>query len=371
MEQKRNEQRAVARRRGNLLAGLRAALGLDWLRFRDKVVIVTGGSRGLGLILARRLALLGARVAILARDEGALLRALEDLRRRGGTVIAVRCDVRDRAQVQSAVRTVVQELGPVDVLINNAGILQAGPMETMTLEDYEDNIRTHVLGPLHMSLAVLPEMRRRGSGRIVNISSVGGQVAPPHLLPYVASKFALTGLSEGMRAELQKEGIVVTTVNPGLMRTGSVYNAFFKGQHRAELTWFATAASLPFLSISAERAASMILFAVRRGRSQVTLGALAKLAARLHGLLPGLTSDLFGLANRLLPEAGGIGTRRARGRDSQTRLTSSFLTALTQAAARRYNQIAAPGQPDVNEPLPASQTPAGQPIQPGAPTREQ
>lgn len=339
MEERGSDRRAPVRRRAGFIAGVRAALGIDWFSFRDKVVIVTGGSRGLGLVLTRRLALLGAKVAILARDEEGLARAREDLRSRRFDVLAVRCDVRDRSQVQAAIRTVTQALGPIDVLINNAGVLQVGPMETMIQEDYEDAMRTHFWGPLHATLAVLPEMRKRGRGRIVNISSLGGKIASPHMLPYVASKFALVGLSEGMRTELLQEGITVTTVCPGLMRTGSVYNVFFKGRHRAEANWFMIPASLPLLSMSVESAASMILFATRLGRAEVTPGIVAQIASRIHGMFPGMTQDALGFVNRMLPEADGIGTRRALGRDSLTRLTSSILTFLTQRAAQKHNQL--------------------------------
>lgn len=98
-------------------------------------------------------------------------------------------------------------------------------------------------------------MRRQRGGRIVNVSSVGGKIGVPHLLPYTASKFALTGLSEGLRVELKRERILVTTVCPGLMRTGSPRNALFRGKHKREYAWFAIADSLPLLSISAESAA--------------------------------------------------------------------------------------------------------------------
>src|ERR687891_1372920 len=103
--------------------------------------------------------------------------------------------------------------------------------------------------------AVIPLMKRQSYGRIVNIASIGGKVAVPHLLPYVASKFALVGLSEGMRAELLKDGIYVTTVSPGLMRTGSHLNAFFKGQHKKEYALFSIANALPLFSTSSKRAA--------------------------------------------------------------------------------------------------------------------
>src|SRR5262249_20426391 len=161
--------------------------------------------------------------------------------------------------VLAAVQHVKEALGPVDVLINNAGVIQVGPMEVQTPEDYEVALRTHFWGPLHMTLAVLPHMKARRSGRIVNISSIGGKITAPHLLPYCASKFALTGLSEGMRAELMKDGIQVTTVCPGMIRTGSPYNALFKGRNRAEFAWFTILDSLPVISMSANRAARIIL----------------------------------------------------------------------------------------------------------------
>jgi short-subunit dehydrogenase len=227
----------------------------------------------------------------------------------------------------------------VDVLVNNAGVIEVGPMEVMTVEDYEEAMRTHFWGPLYATLAVLPGMRLRGQGRIVNISSIGGKLAPPHLLPYAASKFALTGLSEGLRAELKKDGIYVTTVCPGLMRTGSPINATFKGQNRAEYAWFSISDALPLASMAAERAARQIVRACRRGDAEVILSLPAKLAAKFHGLFPGLTSDLMGLIHRLLPSPGGIGTQRALGHESTSEASPSWLTALGERAAERNNEL--------------------------------
>ena len=173
----------------------------------------------------------------------------------------------------------------------------------------------------------------------MNISSIGGEIAPPHMLPYVASKFALTGLSQGLRAELMKDGIIVTTVCPGLMRTGSPYNVSFKGKNRAEANWFFVADSLPPLAMDADRAARIILSNVRLGRGTVTLTVAAKIAAKAHGAFPSLFADSMALVNRLMPSPGGIGTRRAKGKDSLTRLTSSALTILTQRAARQNNEL--------------------------------
>jgi NAD(P)-dependent dehydrogenase (short-subunit alcohol dehydrogenase family) len=307
--------------------------------FRDKVVLITGGSRGLGLILARELLREGARVAVCARDELELERARRDLGHHD-RVLTVPCDVTNRAQVEDMVRVVREDCGPVDVLINNAGVIQVAPVELMTVEDYEEAMRVHFWGPLYTTMAVLPDMRQRHGGRIVNITSIGGKLSVPHLLPYSASKFALVGLSEGLRAELAKENIVVTTVCPGLMRTGSPANATFKGQHQAEYAWFSISDALPIIAMSARRAARQIIGACKRGDAEVVLSLPAKAASAVHGLFPGWTADVLSWINRLLlPAPGGIGTARVRGKDSYSRLSPSWLTTLSDKAAHRNNEM--------------------------------
>jgi short-subunit dehydrogenase len=323
---------------GAVLAGRAALRSFCSYTFRDKIVLITGGSRGLGLVLARELAAEGARLAICARDEGELRRAESDLVARGARVLALPCDVTDRQQIEQMVERIQRDWGPVDVLINNAGTIQVGPMEEMTLTDYDEAMKIHLWAPLYATLAVLPGMKHR-NGRVVNIASIGGKISVPHLLPYSASKFALVGLSEGLRAELAEEGVFVTTVCPGLMRTGSPRNAYFKGRHRQEYTWFNLSDAMPGISMSAERAARKILDAARHGDAEVVLSVPAKLAATLHGVAPGLTSRLMGLVNRVLPRPGGIGRNRATGAASNSFLTRSWLTLLDQKAANRNNQI--------------------------------
>ncbi|HVG32989.1 MAG TPA: SDR family NAD(P)-dependent oxidoreductase [Pyrinomonadaceae bacterium] len=325
---------------GAALAARAAVRRLREYDLRGKVVIITGGSRGLGLVLAREFASEGARIAICARNVEELGRARVDLTESGARVLAVQCDVRERSQVKEMVDVVRDHYGRVDVLVNNAGVIQVGPIEVMTVEDYEEAMNTHFWGPLYATLAVLPEMRKRRDGRIVNITSIGGKISVPHLVPYSASKFALVGLSEGLRAELQKDGISVTTVCPGLMRTGSPRNAYFKGQHRAEYAWFSISDALPVTAMQAERAARDIISACKRGDAEITLSVQAQLAVRFHGLFPGLTADLLGLVNRLLPAPGGIGRLRAKGKDSQSAISPSWLTALNEAAAERNNEMA-------------------------------
>jgi short-subunit dehydrogenase len=321
---------------------LAARAAARWRRpydLRDKVVLITGGSRGLGLTMARQLLHRGAYVAMCARDESELERARSDLCRHEGRVLPVPCDITDREQVLTMVDHVDRHFGRIDVLINNAGTIQVGPVELMTLTDYEEAMDVHFWGPLYTILAVLPAMCQRREGRIVNISSIGGKVSVPHLLPYSASKFALVGLSEGLRAELRKDGIVVTTVCPGLMRTGSPRNAFFKGQHQTEYAWFSISDALPIVSQSAERAARQIIAACQRGDAQVVLSLPAKLATTVHSLFPSWTTDVLGVVNRLLlPAPGGIGSAQRPGKHSASQLSPSWLTTLSDRAAQRNNE---------------------------------
>ena len=305
----------------------------------DKVVLITGGTRGLGLALAREFAREGARIVICGRDRDTLERAQRDLAARRDRTLAIPCDVTDQQQVSHLVRTVHQRWRRIDVVVNNAGTITVGPMEVMTQADYDEAMNLHFWAPLYTILAALPGMRERGEGRIVNIASVGGKISVPHLLPYSASKFALVGLSEGLHAELARDGIYVTTVCPGLMRTGSPQNAQFKGQHRNEYAWFSISDSLPFLSMDARRAARQIVRACKQGRAEVILSLPAQLAVTLHALFPGLTASILAAVNQLLPAPGGIGSARATGKESASMLSPSVLTTLGERAAQNFNQV--------------------------------
>lgn len=306
---------------------------------KNKTVLITGGSRGLGLVMAREFAREGARLALCARDEEELERARTDLESFGVEVMVVPCDIRNRQEVTEMVATINNRFGNIDVLVNNAGVIQVGPIEVMTHEDYELAMQAHFWGPLNTILAVLPSMREQKEGRIVNITSIGGKVSVPHLVPYSASKFALVGLSKGLRAELMKDGIVVTTICPGLMRTGSPRNADFKGQHRFEYAWFSISDALPLLTVSAENAARQIVRACKRGQAELVISVPAKIAVLFDALFPGAMSQVLAAVNQVLPEAGGVGTERVKGRDSTSAWSPSWLTTLNDEAALRNNEV--------------------------------
>jgi short-subunit dehydrogenase len=307
-----------------------------------RTVLITGGSRGLGLALARAFLRRGAKVALLGREVETLERARQLLAGKG--MVFVRpTDVRDSSQVYQAVIDVQQEFGVVDVLVNNAGTLTVGPMDTMTPNDYQEALNVYFWGPFHMAQAVLPSMRQRKTGRIVNISSIGGKISVPHLLPYCTGKFALSGWSEGLRQELTRDNVYVTTVYPGLMRTGSARNADFKGKHRDEYTWFTLSDAMPGLSISADRAARQIVTACEYGRAELIVSLPARIAIKAHALLPSMSSLALRFTNQLLPQAEGASEQTGKkGSQSETAATRSFLTVLDKQAAKRNNQVPNP-----------------------------
>jgi len=279
---------------------------------KGKVVLITGGSRGLGFAIAMELASLGARLALTSRNYNDLEAAKAGLVATGQiapeNVWVQASDVSLPSQIQEVVTAATAHFGRIDAVVNNAGIIMVGPVESQTLASFQEAMNINFFGALHTTLAVLPQMLARGEGAIVNIASIGGKVAFPHLLPYVASKFALTGWSQGLRAELVAKHIRVTTVAPGIMRTGSHIQARFTGQAEKEYRWFAAAASFPGTAVSARAAAQKVVRALATGAAEVSIGLQAIAAARTSNLAPELTADLLALANSFLPDPPDIGS---------------------------------------------------------------
>jgi short-subunit dehydrogenase len=327
---------------GAVLAGRRVFQEFQGRRYRDlrgKVVLITGSSRGLGLALAEELARQGCNIILCAREQQELIRARQQVELLGAEVGAIPCDVSKPDDVERLINSARQQFGHIDILVNNAGVIAVGPLLAQRLEDFQEAMEIMFWGTVYPTLAVLPEMIERRSGSIVNITSIGGKVSVPHLLPYGCAKFAAVGFSEGLHAEVKKFGIHVLTVVPGLMRTGSHLNAYFKGKNQQEYGWFALSGTNPLLSISARRAARQIVNATRRRQAELIVSWQAELLAILNGVAPGVVAEAMGLVNRLLPDAPGQPTEKKRGSESQSAVTRSALTALGQSAARRYNQF--------------------------------
>ncbi len=284
------------------------------------VVVITGGSRGLGYAIASRYAREGARLVLAARNrtelEGAqasLLAQHTNMRPEDFYLVAV--DLASPDGCAYLILEAMRRFSRIDILVNNAGIITVGPLEAQSLQAFEQSMRINFFAALYTTYAALPHMMaqlpvrfgpvaRRAS--IVNIASIGGKVSIPHMLPYSAAKFALVGFSEGLHAELRGSGVRVTTVCPGLMRTGGEDHAQFVGNVEKEQRWFMLAAKTPGLSATAEYAANRIYSAVRSARAEITITPQAWLLARTAGLAPESTQLLNALVNDwVLPAAPG------------------------------------------------------------------
>lgn len=324
---------------GVFLVAQAVAKEFSKLNLQGKVVLITGGSRGFGLVLARQLGKKGAKLALCARSADDLELARQDLEAQGIDVITLTVDVTINEEVKAMVRDVTKHYGRIDVLINNAGIIQVGPQQLMGIEEYQVAMQTNFWAHLYAMHAVIPHFIERGGGRIVNITSIGGKIAIPHLLPYTASKFASVGLSEGMHAELRKYNIVVTTVIPNLMRTGSPVHADIKGDHQREYAWFKHADSNPLMSQDPENTASRIIRAIEYGESEVTLTLTGKVATLVKGFAPGWVNLLMSIANKFLPEARSANGSTLKGFEAESHLSHGPISDLSDRAARRNNEI--------------------------------
>lgn len=311
---------------------------------RGQVALITGGSRGLGLALAEELAAQGCRLAICARDAAELERAAARLRASNAEVLTIVCDVTDREQVAAMVRQVIDRYGAIDLLIANAGIITVAPVQALTLEDFDRVMAVNFEGVLNTTLAVLPHMERRRRGRIAVISSLGGKVSVPHLLPYSCAKFAIAGFAAGLRAEVASSGITVTSVYPGLMRTGSHVQAEFGGNQAEEYGWFALGASAPYpVSSSAERAARLIVGALRRGDAECIFPITSLLVARAAAFFPAATAAALSRVNQILPgtDVSPAQNRFVKGaeiRDTAPNPVREAAALLGTRAARQLNQ---------------------------------
>ncbi len=308
--------------------------------FRNRSVVITGGSRGLGLALAEEFLRAGARVALLARDSDELDQARALLLERGtGEIITLSCDVTQRAELARAFEQVEGVFGGVDILVNNAGAITVGPFETMDRDDFTGVLELQVHSIVNAVQLLLPQLRQ-SRGRVVNIASIGGKIPVPHMSSYCAAKFALAGLSATMHAELGAQGVTVTTVFPGLMRTGSVIQAVVKGDHEKEFAWFAAGDSVPVMSVSAKYAARRILAGIRDGDAEVVFPVTMRLAELARSAFPELFALALREAARFFPE--GSSTERRTGAESRNWLHAQPwfgpLRLLSEKAQKDYNQ---------------------------------
>lgn len=227
------------------------------MHIKDNVVIITGASSGIGAATVQAFGAAGARVVLVARDAAALERVAAPF---SGTALVCPADVTDADACQRVVTMTLERFGRIDILVNNAGIGLASPAAEIARNDLEQVLAVNLIGPLMLTQAVLPQMRRQGSGRIVNVSSTIGVFALPYLGGYAASKAALDRMTEALRMELRGSGIGVTLVRPGTTRTGFRTHRLGEGSEERRVS--------PS-GVPPERVAQVIVRAVERDTRRV------------------------------------------------------------------------------------------------------
>ena len=189
------------------------------MKFRDRVVVITGASSGIGRELAKVLAAQGARVGLIARRREQLVELAEEIEKTGGTAAFAAVDVAERAPTVAAIRELAGKLGPVDLLVANAGVGVPTLLDPINVPAIEQMIQVNVLGVVYSIEAVLPEMLKRKQGHLAAVSSMAAYKGLPGESGYCASKWAVSGYMEGLRIQLRAHHIAVTTICPGFVRT--------------------------------------------------------------------------------------------------------------------------------------------------------
>ncbi len=260
-------------------------------RFKDQIVVITGASSGIGRELARGFSREGASVVLAARSVDALEQLALELRAAGGQALVVPTDVRDYGQIERLIRVTQETFGRLDVLVNNAGQGLGVWAKDLTMAPVEDLFRTNVLALIYATRLALPGMITRRRGLIINISSVAGKVGTPSDSVYAASKFAVNGFAQGLRAEVAQHNIHVLTVCP-FFTSGTRFSQNVVGRGFEPRN--------PLRRMSAQRVAELTLDAAAQGKHEIVLTRLARTGVFLNNVMPGVVNWSLAKAARFL-----------------------------------------------------------------------
>jgi NAD(P)-dependent dehydrogenase (short-subunit alcohol dehydrogenase family) len=278
---------------------------------RDKVAVVTGGGRGIGRAVAQALAAAGARVAVVARSNAEIEETAALIAQAGGTGRAFAADVTAADAVEGAVDAITRSLGPVDVLVNNAGVVKPfGPFWQTDLTEWWRGMEVNLRGPLQCTMAVLPAMLARRGGRIINVASNAGTMPTPYYTSYVTSKTALIRFTECLALETKAWGISVFAISPGTVRTAMSGYSLNSPEGQKWLPWFRRIFDEK-IDVSAERPAKLVL-ELASGRADALSGRYLSIYDDLDAMVRSAATieekDLYSLKVEKLPSPGGVVT---------------------------------------------------------------
>ena len=261
---------------------------------------ITGASQGIGKATAMLFAKNGYDLIITARTEDKLDAVAKEIRLLNRQVIAVAADTSDRSAMESLIDTGLERFGKIDVLVNNAGVCMSAPMSETTIEDWERIINVNLWGYIYTINTLLPHFIERKQGNIINVGSFGGKVPLPKMTAYCTSKFAITGLTETLRLELEPQGIHVSGVHPSVTNSDFMERSIFKDKDPQELEnrrkSMTQMLSSPLAS-QPEDVAKAIWNVVKHPQAEVVVGS-AKVPTFFNRLFPGLTQGMMQLTTK-------------------------------------------------------------------------
>lgn len=270
-------------------------------RIRGKRVLVTGAAGGIGRAIARRLGREGARLALLDKDEQKLQAIDGNEFAPGGDLLRLACDLCDDDQIEAAADRLLREWGGLDILVNNAGVVYYGRTDAMSHDEWQQVLGANLLGPMRLTRLLLPHLLAEPEAHIVNVSSMYGYFATNRCSAYHATKFAIVGFSEALRAEYARRGLGVTVLCPAFVRTDLFTSmAGENGGVSIPPSWICT---------TAEKVAERAVRAIYRNRRLEVVGWLARATWWLRRIAPGLFDVLYHVGRRKRPQpaAGAVG----------------------------------------------------------------